>query len=174
MKSESELSSVQLTMHPRSLCTLGVSRNSLSWTLWTSVPVSLEIKPCKLSYSVCFWLYWSPYRTLSQVPEDQATDIQATEHECPWGMQQQLTAFPALTLNSIPQFSGGHLHCTMSAPLANTFSESRLGDFKQEFPKEPDALPEGAKSPVLDKWYIWYSDWDICLLIFNFRVHICD
>lgn len=45
----------------------------------------------------------------------------------------------------------------MSSPLGNTFSEGSPNDFKQEFPREADALPGGTKSQVLDKWYAWAS-----------------
>lgn len=58
-------------------------------------------------------------------------------------MQQQPTGFPALTLHLDPQFSVGHLHNELSSPLANAFSEGSISDFKQEFPREPDALHGG-------------------------------
>lgn len=108
-------------------------------------------------YAILYALEFADHHTglYHRAPEDHVTDIQATVQECPCMQQQQLTAFPALKFNSVPQFSVGHLHCTMSSPLANTFSEGRLNDFKQEFPKEQDALPEGEKSPVLGNWYAW-------------------
>jgi len=142
VRSQSELPSAQLSMYLKIPCTPGVSRNSVSWALWSQFKVAVEVKRRRLPYSLWFQICYSPYRTIPHGPRRH----QVTEQECPWGTQQQCTTSPAWKLHSVPWFSLGHLRCKMSsaAPSANAFSEGRLIDFKHEFLRQSDAMHVGA------------------------------